>query len=111
MNNNIRLQQGSLFQFVTFEDTNKPIEKVEHAVIASNFIIPIVCIRKECNISPHFFSDINQCSILWNNEIHDAVVFYSKMEPKRAYLKIRQSNEYSPRFWSNTKAITKVITD
>ena len=111
MNNNITLKRGSLFQFVTYENTNKENGKIEHAFITSNFIIPIVCIRKECNISPHFFSDINQCSILWNSEIHEAVVFYSKMEPKRAYLKIRQSNEYSPRFWSDTKSITKVITD
>ena len=103
-----QLKQGALFQF----DTLAQSEKVQHAILVSELLAESDSsrLRGVCSIS-EAFNQIRRCDIIWKNEEHEAVVYFEIRFPNRGYLKIRQSNEFSPRFWSHGMPIVQVITD
>ena len=102
------LKQGTLFQF----DTLTQLEKVQHAILVSEPVVESDSsrLRGICSIS-EAFNRISRCDIIWNNEEHEAVFYFAIRFPDRGYLKIRQSNEFSPRFWSHGMPIVQVVTD
>ena len=103
-----QLKKGTLFQF----DTLTQFEKVQHAILASDLIVESDSsrLRGICSI-PESFNQIRRCDIIWQNEEHEAVIYFEIRSPNRGYLKVRQSNEFSPRFWSHGMPIIQVITD